>query len=369
MAQSCNIRTPLLTTDRKVRIDKDGLVLWRCFRGTGNTESSHGQFTRAFGHKQAGPMYSVSVLINHHFRQSWRASQRHRPNFPRIHHYDGALVDSVNASYLRLLGKLRYDGWPNFDEGVPVYQSPFGIIPHLDEPGLPRGAPSKHLKPSLRYVAWAIQCVLPCTPVATKEERILFKRLLEELLAGGYSISTDAFFHELCKRWNEDYIVLPPRSKPKKGEEFEITIFPKYVGHLTRHYKAWRVNQKKRVAIAIAASSDVLRALQHNTGVRVPTDFEAQVVPVEPVMQSASPRAEQKANESEQIPPTVHLAPLPYFQVHHALQAPLAWGVPPFHHHTASQTKKRARKVCPNCNNSDCNAPYTGRLCAGTGEN
>jgi hypothetical protein len=239
-------------------------------------------------------MYSVSVLINHHFRQSWRASQRHRPNFPRIYHYDGALVDSVNASYLWLLGKLRYASRPNFDKGIPVYHSPFGIIPLLDEPGLPRGAPSKHLKPGWRYVARAMQTVLPCTPVATKEERILFKRLLKELLTGGYSISTDAFFHELCKRWNEGYVVLPPRSKPQKGEEFKITIFPKYVGHLIRHYKAWRVNQKeKRAAIAVAASSDVVRALQHNTGERVPRDFEAQVIPVEPQ------QSEREANESE----------------------------------------------------------------------
>jgi hypothetical protein len=45
--------------------------------------------------------------------------------------------------------------------GVPVYQCPFGIIPLLDEPGLPRGAPSKYM--------WHVQCVLPCTPVTTKE--------------------------------------------------------------------------------------------------------------------------------------------------------------------------------------------------------
>jgi hypothetical protein len=57
--------TPLLTTDGKAKIDKDGLHLGRCFRGTGYTGGSHGQFTRTFGHKQAGPMYYVYVLRNH----------------------------------------------------------------------------------------------------------------------------------------------------------------------------------------------------------------------------------------------------------------------------------------------------------------
>jgi hypothetical protein len=70
---------------------------------------------------------------------------------------------------------------------------------------------------------------------------------------------------------------------PKKGEEFKISNFPKYVGHLVGHqYKAWRVNAKKRVVIAVAASNNVARSLQHNTGVRVSRDFEAQVIPIEP---------------------------------------------------------------------------------------
>jgi hypothetical protein len=129
------------------------------------------------------------------------------------------------------------------------------------------------------------QCDVFCRALQwrPRNERILFKPLLERLLAEGHSVSADAFFHELCKRWNEDCVVLPPRSKPKTGDEFKITTFPKHVGHLIRHCKAWRVNQKKRVAIKVAASSDVVRALQHNnTGVRVPRDFEVQVIPVEP---------------------------------------------------------------------------------------
>jgi hypothetical protein len=53
--------TPLLMTDGKPKMDKDGLHLWRCFRGTGCTEGAHGQFTRAFGHKRAGPVLCVCV--------------------------------------------------------------------------------------------------------------------------------------------------------------------------------------------------------------------------------------------------------------------------------------------------------------------
>jgi hypothetical protein len=132
-----------------------------------------------------------------------------------------------------------------------------------DEPSLPRGAPSKYLKSGWRYVAWAVQCVLPCTHLSTKGERILFKPLLKELLAEqGWYISLEAFFLEMCKHWNETHVILSPWSKSsKKGQEFKIIIFPKYVGHLVKHYKAWGVNQKKRVAMKVASDSAIVRAL------------------------------------------------------------------------------------------------------------
>jgi hypothetical protein len=185
--------------------------------------------------------------------------------------------------------------------------------------------------------------------LALGESRSEYRRLLAPEREGhsSWKENPSVRFSTRLKRWNEDCVVLPPRSKPKTGDEFKITMFPKHVGHLIRHCKAWRVNQKKRVAIEVGASSDVVRALQHNTGVRVPRDFEAQVIPVEPQQSEPVMQIEREANESKIPPPTMHLAPLPCFQVHQALQAPLlAWGAPPFHPHTAGQTKKRARKVC-----------------------
>jgi hypothetical protein len=86
----------------------------------------------------------------------------------------------------------------------------------LDEPSLPRGAPSKYPQPGWKYVAWAMQCFLPYTPVTAKEERILLKWLLKKLLAEGWSVSLDAFFLEKCKRWNEMHVILPLWSKPSK---------------------------------------------------------------------------------------------------------------------------------------------------------
>ena len=39
----------------EVMVDRDGLWLYRCFRGTNLTESMHQSLTTAFGHTRAGP--------------------------------------------------------------------------------------------------------------------------------------------------------------------------------------------------------------------------------------------------------------------------------------------------------------------------
>jgi hypothetical protein len=75
---------------------------WDCV----HKEGAYRQFTRAFGLKQAGHMYYVSVLISHHFYQSWRAPEQHEPNFPRIHHYNIGFYWWIPSVY-RIYGCLE----------------------------------------------------------------------------------------------------------------------------------------------------------------------------------------------------------------------------------------------------------------------
>ena len=46
----------------KVMVDKDGLWLYCCIRGTSLIESMHQMLTTSFGHTQAGPWYSDNLL-------------------------------------------------------------------------------------------------------------------------------------------------------------------------------------------------------------------------------------------------------------------------------------------------------------------
>lgn len=80
----------------RVMVDQDGLPLYRSLRGTSNLESLHQYLTTSFGHTMSGPWYSDSLLtvLRHFF--NWRMSRKNRPNFPKINHYDGILLDRIN---------------------------------------------------------------------------------------------------------------------------------------------------------------------------------------------------------------------------------------------------------------------------------
>ena len=245
--------------------DKDGLHLWRCIRGTGPAENAHSQYTRAFGQVRAGPMYSCAVLRNHHHRKTIRAAMAHRPGFPQIFHFDAELVDTVDQLTFELFEKPKYSNWPGFHEAVPTKRSPFGIIPLVEECGRGKQSlPCEFLSPQLRYLASCMDSDVPYTPIATRDEKILFKKLLECAIDDGMPLNCNTFF-VLANKWNHEYVKIP-----KSAQEAACKIFPKYSRHLMNAYKNWRTQTSKTNRIKEARESEVLLALKMNPGIRAP---------------------------------------------------------------------------------------------------
>jgi hypothetical protein len=247
-------------------LDGDGLPLWRCIRGTGPAENAHSQYTRSFGQVRAGPMYSCAVLRNHHHRKTMRAAMAHRPGFPQIFHFDPQLVDNVDQLSIDLFATAKYPNWPSFHEAVPTLRSPFGIIPLLEDcgRGRRRQRPCEFLSPQLRFLASSMDSDLPYTPIGTKEERILFKKLLEGAVNNALPLNSNTF-HDLTSTWNRECVTIPSNPDEK------LTIFPKYSRHLINAYKMWRINRSKADRIKEARESDLIRALKVNPGIRVPS--------------------------------------------------------------------------------------------------
>ena len=230
--------------------DRNGLALFRSLRGTSVLESLHQKLTKAFGHTMAGALYSDCLLALVRHRHNWRASERNRPDFPQVRHYEGLLIDAVNELYDVIFGYPKYHNWDSADNYM-IRLSPFGIVP-LDK----EGPDSEYIEPvagltkSLHYLAIRQRSNIPYTPVKTPEEKKLFNRLVSQLLQEKRSMAAKATFSILEERWNQI----------AKGSN---NIFCKYSQHLTQYYKLWRKTKTRREAVESTDASLVQQALEH----------------------------------------------------------------------------------------------------------
>jgi hypothetical protein len=272
-------------------------------------------------------------------------------------------VDSVNALHLEVFQKAKYEGWPDYDEAVPTKRSPFGIIPLLEDCGR-QGKACEFLSPQLRYLATCMESDIPYTPVATKEERSLFKKLLEETLGEGHPVNRETF-HGLTMKWNNDHVKLPT------SKQESVKVFPKYINHLILHYKKWRITNKKRAAIDEANASDIIKALAHNQGIHVEEGTYA-LQPLVSVLPPQPPQAQlaKQYQPTATNPPTpsnpsgprpltpppmlYRLVVRPNFPPSSSSQADL----PPSGNNAQGAERKRRRQVCQHCCSLNCRRPW-----------
>ena len=74
--------------------DADGTPLLDCSRGTNDTECVHKQIITTFGSWCTGVRMSDALLREFRHRYNQRVSERRRPGFPKLGHYDTWLVDT-----------------------------------------------------------------------------------------------------------------------------------------------------------------------------------------------------------------------------------------------------------------------------------
>jgi len=218
-------------------------------------------------------------------------SEQNRPDFPIVNHYDGDLVDAVNIAYECLTGSPKYATWINSDEGgsTPL---PFGIVGlHDATAGCHSATPVQGLRPSWRLLAHLMQSALPVTPVTTKEEKMLFSRLLRRAIAEKWNLGAMSTFVRMAKIWNEEHTNIPNSI----DSSTRIVVFPKYPEYLSRYYKQWRISQLKKSATKKALNSDIVKALQYNAGIVVPATFQAQ--PLHKRIDSTNNTNEQKEDD------------------------------------------------------------------------
>jgi hypothetical protein len=255
----------LQKTDRdgKPMFDKDDLPLYRCIRGTNKTEGLHQKLVMFFGHTRAGPRYSDSLLALVRHVYSWRASEKNRPDFPQVKHYDGQSLDTMNELYEKIYGYPKYPCWLHVND-VKLKDSPYGIVPLCtrqqelceQNPGQ-EVIPIEGMTKSLTYLAKCQRSRVPFTPVRYREERQLFGELIRQALQSGAPMSAMATFDKIASEWAPLALGIN-------------RINNKYVEHLLSYYKEWQKNQDRKQAINAAKCEILFDVLEYtHEGLRI----------------------------------------------------------------------------------------------------
>lgn len=320
----------VLNHDGSPKTDKKGLQLYRSIRGTNLVESIHQTYTRAFGHSRAGIMYSDNLLTYIRHIHNWRCSLRNRPGFPRLRHFDGEAIDTVNDLYEYVFGVVKYPDWVTTREVINPHtiKSPFGVVSNTSNDCNTQQQRPKKFKNSKEYIAYRQHSDIPYLPVSGKHEYELYNELLKNCLHDGKALSSDSTFQEMRRKWNA----------VAKGDL--NGIYYKTKTHLAKYYKTWRQNQMHRMIYHRVDLQNLMSVLQHVPQV---SGNNTNDDTLHSLSLSGQPGINNQAQESgnESTSPTTFTTNATSLNLH----------------------KKRRRKECKLCKNPECNGGYKQSSC------
>lgn len=236
--------------------DKHGLQLYRSVRGTSSLESLHRILSNNFGHTYAGPHYSDCLLALIRHNRNWRASIEHRPDFPKLRHYDGLAIDRINDLYVEIFGEPKYRNWVHTNDALPPspHVSLFGITPIISEYNKETQSHTAFIpgRNGKDFLASRQGSNIAFLPVAnSKHENTLYAEFMQDALRTGSSLGRLRTFEDMAKKWNQ-------RARGKVNN-----IYKKLPIHLVRHYKEWRKRKSRKEATNTPECNALLNALEH----------------------------------------------------------------------------------------------------------
>jgi hypothetical protein len=225
-------------------VDKFGIAILDCNRGTNDVEAIHKQLVALYGTWCTGVEMSDALLSERRHRYNQRINERKRLGFPKIGHYDTWKIDAIQLVVEKNHGVLLYPDWSNASDYKETAES-FGTVAlhsrelheALGKVEIADDAKAKFTG-EMKYLCRAMGVEVPFLPIHGVAEAKLFTRLVLEL--PGFDESLMAI--EWCKHVNG------------------TTIFPKLPVYLRIHYERWERNQ--RVKDAVKNTKTELQMLQ-----------------------------------------------------------------------------------------------------------
>ncbi|KAI3636130.1 hypothetical protein MIR68_005482 [Amoeboaphelidium protococcarum] len=243
--------------------DKDGLTLYRCIRGSSSVEGAvHQKLAMKLQPWNAGPKYAdlaAAVLRN---RYNVRASQRNRPGFPTIGHYDHDLIDKIQDITQKIYGLSVHDWWTPINQ-LKLHGESFGILPVVSTDQQVNVCVSdpriEKYTESMKYLAVKMKTLIPHLPIQSVEEIKCFNVSVSKYMRGTFKQIDHKLFAD---DWNAGRL----KAKPDG-----IAITCKLPEHLESYYKTFLKALTRKNAISFHSLS--LQMVKHQLSATVALDY------------------------------------------------------------------------------------------------
>lgn len=224
----------------KTGVDKHGVPLWRCRRGTSINESLHNKMRECLDLENCS--IEVADLLLGLFIDVWnqKAARRNIPGTYNPGHFNTGLTRLTNSLTERLTGKPAYPALAAADK-LNLGGEKVGVIrlhrvdPSADLPKVRGRRPWDLYKGWRAYLSKMTGSLVPETPVLTKEEfRYFQETVLANLPAGGKVDSK--YWHDMVSTWDNEV----------DGD----TILRKAPSHLSAQFKIFEKAEQKKKMLA-----------------------------------------------------------------------------------------------------------------------
>ena len=269
--------------------DQYGLQLYHCVRGTNSVESYHQWLERMFTSWCQGPELSDAVFTILRHARNVSASEKHRPNFPKLGHTSHWLLDQIQRSTAQIFGKAYYSWWRQDLQGKNVTNESFGIVPSFEVLINEFDQSEFDSKsPGLEYICRKMKSTCPYLPIITPQEKRLFRDNIVNYFVGRKKNSFD--FQKMADDWNQGKLKRSTDAIPVVPS-FKLRIFKKSANHIERFFKIYQklantIAAQKFVATSIDDFQHFLRNSSNNSfyipeSIAVPLDADITLLDID----------------------------------------------------------------------------------------
>jgi hypothetical protein len=167
--------TKKLGKNGEILINKFGLEVIECCRGTNRVESYHKHLTVTFGRWNVGIRMSACLLAERRHRHNQKCSERRRLDYPIIGHYNTWEIDQLQNLVKENHGIQLYPQWTNASDYIDTDESFDTIALQSASLHSKLEQKSKELGPvkltrEQQYICQAMGTSLPFLPFVTDQE-------------------------------------------------------------------------------------------------------------------------------------------------------------------------------------------------------